>query len=62
MSQDRAFVESECLTFEIFRIFDRYQQRVMIRFLHKERAEPAEIYGRLAAQPCKDLYSKWNIE
>jgi hypothetical protein len=43
-------------------MFDRYQQRVIIQFLHKERAQPAEIYQRLAAQPCKDLNSKWSIE
>jgi hypothetical protein len=43
-------------------MFDRYQQRVIIRFLHKERVEPAEIHQRLAARPCKDLYSKRSIE
>jgi hypothetical protein len=43
-------------------MFDRYQQRIIIRFLHKERVQPAEIHQRFAAQPCKDLYSKWSIE
>jgi hypothetical protein len=40
----------------------RNQQRVIIRFLHKERVRPAEIHQRLAAQPCKDLRSKGSIE
>jgi hypothetical protein len=43
-------------------MFDRYQQRVIIRFLHRERVQPDEIHRRLAAQPCKDLYSKRSIE
>jgi hypothetical protein len=38
---------------------ERSQQRVVIRFLHKERVSPDEI---LAAQPCKDLHSKRNFD
>jgi hypothetical protein len=43
-------------------MFDRDQQRVIIRFLHKEKVQAAEIRQRLAAQRCKDLYSKLSIE
>jgi hypothetical protein len=43
-------------------MFDRYQRRVIIRFLHRERVQPDEIHRRLAAQPCKDPYSKRSIE
>ena len=43
-------------------MFDRYQQRVIIRFLHRERVQPGEIHRRLATQPCEDLYSKRSIE
>jgi hypothetical protein len=43
-------------------MLDRYQQRVIIRFLHRERVQPANIHQRLAPQPCKDLDSKQSIE
>jgi hypothetical protein len=42
---------------KMFKIFDRDQPRVIIRFFR-----PAEIHQRLVAQPCKDLYSKPSVE
>jgi hypothetical protein len=48
--------------FPIIKMFDRSQQRVIIRFRHKEKMQPTEIHPRLAAQLCKDPYSKRSIE
>jgi hypothetical protein len=46
----------------IFKMLGCCQESFIIRFLHKGRVQPAEIHQRLAAQPFKDLYSKWSIE
>jgi hypothetical protein len=43
-------------------MFDRDQQRVIILFPHKESVQLAEIHQKLAAQPCKDRYSKQSIK
>jgi hypothetical protein len=43
-------------------MLDRYQQKVITRLLHKEKMQPDEIHRRLAAHPCKELYSKRSIE
>jgi hypothetical protein len=41
---------------------DRSQQRVITRFLDKEKVQPDEIHRRLAAQACQVLYPKQSIE